>query len=480
MDTVRNPLACAVAAVALCFVAVAATDAATKLNPHAALDCNYCHSDTPRFGVDTRETVSFWRAEGDEPQLCERCHGPEANFHPLGVVPGPEHLGTRTPLNLPLGTSEDVRGQVVCITCHFVHAADADWALLRGFPGSNDAGAFATWQDLCRDCHGAGLEKRSPHAGDNRSCAFCHSTKPLPGQKAMLTPVAGRLCEFCHGSKGEAHYAGVNPFKSPQQCTGCHDPHLGKDRPARLRAGYFDAIRDTVTLNPHRKRTLCFACHADGKPGALRGGSMVALCQRCHGSGEIPGMSHPMAKVPAGYTIPQGWPVTDGALTCLTCHFPGHVAGAVAGRPDEPPGAPHLLRGGEAGSPAAVCVRCHARDQWAGKNPHREAAREKKGCALCHVKQPVWGQDRAGTVSLVADVNILCLACHDRADHPGGIRHTVTLTAAMPVVPELLPLGTGRRITCATCHNPHIDPPDGHRLRGTKEPTAFCLRCHKL
>jgi len=142
--------------------------------------------------------------------------------------------------------------------------------------------------------------------------------------------------------------------------------------------------------------------------------------------------------------------------------------------------AAHLLRGGEPGSRTAVCFQCHAKEQWAGRNPHQEAAQKKTGCTLCHVKQPVWGQDRAGTVSFIADINIICLACHDRGDHPGGVRHTVTLTAAMPAVPELLPLGTGRRITCATCHNPHIDLRGGHELRGIKEPTAFCLRCHKL
>lgn len=467
----------AAAVVALFFVA---GNAAAKVNSHAALDCGYCHSDTPRFGVDTVDTVNFWRAEGDEPHLCERCHGPEANFHPLGVTPGPTHLGTRPPARLPLGKSEAVRDQVVCVTCHFVHAANADWALLRGFPGSESPSLFGSWQDLCRECHGGGLEKRSPHAGDDRSCSFCHSTKPQPGQPATVTPAGRRLCEFCHGRKSEKHYAGISPFTEHRDCTGCHDPHLGKDRPARLKAGYFDPIRDTVTLNPHRKRTLCFACHADGKSGPLRGGGAIALCQRCHGSGEIAGMSHPMSKVPAGYTIPQGWPLADGKLTCLTCHVPGHVPGAVSGRPEEPADAPYLLRGGETGNRAAVCFRCHAKDQWAGQNPHQEAALKKSGCAFCHANQPVWGEDRAATVTFVADINILCLACHDTPDHPAGVRHTVTLAPAMAAVPEPLPLGAGRRITCATCHDPHIDPPAGHRLRGVKESSAFCLRCHKI
>ncbi len=476
MNPPRIPLALTAAVVAV--LACAAAGAASKPNPHATIGCNYCHFDTPRFGVDTRDTVNFWRAEGDEPQLCERCHGPEANLHPLGVTPDPNHLGTRVPKRLPLGKSEAVRDQVVCVTCHFVHAANADRALLRGFPGSDQPGLFAQWQELCRECHGGGLEQRSPHSGDDRSCAFCHSTKPQPGQPAMVTAAGKRLCEFCHGIMSEDHFAGANPFKERQDCTGCHDPHLGKDHPARLKAGYFDPIRDIVTLNPHRKRTSCFACHSGRVPGTLRVAGAIALCQRCHGSRKIPGMSHPLTKVPAGYTIPPGWPLADRALSCLTCHVPGHAPGA--GRPDEPRGAPHLLRGGVKGERTAVCFRCHARNQWADRNPHQDAAQKKTGCSICHGKPPVWGQDSADTVSFVADINILCLRCHEPDDHPGGVRHTVTLTAAMPVVPVLLPLGTGRRITCATCHNPHLDQPVGHKLRGSKEPSTFCLRCHEL
>lgn len=440
-------------------------------NPHAALECTFCHEETPRFGVDTRETVNFWRAEGDEPALCERCHGPETNFHPLGVEPGPQRLGTQPPARLPLGKTEAVRGQVVCTTCHFVHAANGDFALLRGFPGSDAPGTFRTWQELCRECHGAGLERRSPHAGDDRSCAFCHSVKPVAGQPVTITPQGRRLCEFCHGHMGPEHYAGVNPFPQPRECTGCHDPHLGTDHPARLVRGYFDPIRDTVTLDPHGKRTLCFACHAGEAGPELRATDAVALCQRCHGSGSIPGMSHPLGKVPDGYTIPQGWPLAGGALTCLSCHVPGHPGDR---------GARRLLRWSGAGG-NAVCFACHRRDEWDGIDPHREAARERKGCTRCHDREPVFGKDTAETVAFVADVNIVCLACHDRTQHPGGANHSVILRERPGLrVPEALPLASGGRVTCATCHNPHLDPPVGHRLRRDKEEKAFCARCHSF
>jgi predicted CXXCH cytochrome family protein len=83
-------------------------------------------------------------------------------------------------------------------------------------------------------------------------------------------------------------------------------------------------------------------------------------------------------------------------------------------------------------------------------------------------------------VTFVAGINIVCLACHNAAEHPSGIVHTVTLASDMPEIPAGLPLGTGGRITCATCHNPHLDAVARHLLRGAKEPSAFCLRCHKL
>jgi predicted CXXCH cytochrome family protein len=190
-------------------------------------------------------------------------------------------------------------------------------------------------------------------------------------------------------------------------------------------------------------------------------------------------MSHPMSKVPAAYTIPAGWPLTDGATTCLTCHFAGHVSGAVPGRPDEPADAPKMLRGGVAGDRTAVCFRCHDHQRWSGRNPHQESAR-KTDCTHCHVKEPVWGGDPASNLAFIADINILCLACHDVEDHPGGVRHTMTLAPGMTEPPALFPLGTGRRITCGTCHDTHVDLPAEHLLRGSKEPVAFCARCHKL
>ncbi len=413
MSTVRTPLAVAFVAIAMFSVAFGA---AAKPNPHAVLDCGFCHATTPRFGVDTVDTVDFWRAEGDEPQLCERCHGPETNFHPLGVTPGPAAPGHASAQAAPPGQE---RGRARPGGLHQLPLRprrERRPGVAARVPRVRQPGPVLRAGRICAaNATARDLEKRSPHAGDERSCAFCHSTKPQPGQSATVTPAGRKLCEFCHGFKSEEHYAGVNPFKEPQDCTGCHDPHLGKDRPARLRAGYFDTIRDAVTFNPHRKRTLCFACHADGKPGPLRGAAAVALCQRCHDSGKIPGMSHPMTKVPAGFAIPQGWPLSDGAMTCLTCHFAGHAPGVVAGRPDEPVSAQYLLRGADAGQSDRGLLQV-PREEPVGRSQSPPArSRGRRPCAPCATPRI----RRRGTPRrFVAGINILCLSVPRRRRPP--------------------------------------------------------------
>lgn len=469
----RKACTFAVLATALALLLPAAPAGAQhKPNPHLGIECTFCHAEAPRFGIDTRDTVTFWRAQGDEPQLCDRCHTPDENLHPLGIVPGPDRLDTRKPARLPLGASESVKDQVVCTTCHFLHASTADFYLLRGFPGSQNPNTFTDWRSLCRECHGGSLEKRSPHAGDERSCLFCHAAKPQEGQKVDSTEKGLRLCGFCHGVVEPEHYANTNPFPVVESCATCHDPHLGKDHPGRLRAGYYERMKDRVTFNPHLRRTQCFACHVTETGGALRTDDPVALCQRCHGSGEIPGMSHPLAKVPAGMAVPGGWPLAADTLTCSTCHLPGHIEDA---------GKPSLLRRGAPADPDSICLQCHKKDQWANRNPHREAAKENRGCELCHARWPIVGKDTSNTVTFRADITILCMRCHPADQHPGGRRHTVTMQSGREMeIPADLPLGLGNRITCSTCHNPMADTVESHLLRGLSKTEAFCNKCHKL
>jgi hypothetical protein len=436
-------------------------------NGHANLPCILCHQEEPRFGVDTRETVTFRDVQGgDDPALCLRCHKPEENIHPILVKPG---TGTTSaPKVLPLGTTGPLAGAVVCTTCHFLHASQSDHALLRGYRGSQNPNAFGVAQDLCRDCHGASLEKRSPHQGDEKACVFCHQALPRKGETVKALPRARELCGFCHGGLKEGHYRGVNPFPADPGCDGCHDPHLGKDHPGRLRATYLDAVRTRDDVSPHYRRAFCFACHTPDNR-TLLSTDPVVLCDRCHGTGKIPGDPHPLVKPTDRVKVPAGWPLREGALSCFTCHRPGHPEDRAHYK---------FLRGGPYADRNGICFQCHDREEFARRNPH-EDINQLKGCTFCHAVRPIPGKDNSRTVKFLADIVLLCLRCHSDRPHPADVVHTMTLEPARAEsIAKDLPLDHAGRITCATCHNPHIAETEEHKLRADGGAMMLCGKCH--
>ncbi len=443
--------------------------AQAKDNPHNSGDCLFCHQKQPRFGVDTKATVTFREATADDPALCMRCHKAEENLHPLMVKPGQEGSETASPKALPLGFSGELSGMVVCTTCHFVHTADADHALLRGFQGSQEGEVFKEWQDLCAQCHGDKLAKKSPHAGNEKVCSFCHMGTPKKGQPVAVAPRGRALCNFCHGGFQDKHFEKVNPFKEKVDCIRCHDPHLGADSPGRLSPAFLDAARNTATVNPHYLRTLCSTCHKDDKKSLLTD-DPTALCNRCHGTGEIAGDTHPLKTPPAGMKIPPGMPLKNGSLTCLTCHRAGHRDEIQFYK---------FLRGGPYKDPNDICFTCHNREVFKKLNPHLDI-NQLKGCEFCHSAKPQPGKDTKKTVKLVADVSILCFRCHGDDSHPAGVNHTVVPSPALAAnIPAEFPLGPGGRVSCATCHNPHIAETANFKLRGGVSGMEICGNCHR-
>ena len=436
-------------------------------NPHNSLDCLFCHDEIPRFGVDTGETVGFYRYEKDDPSLCYVCHQPEENLHPVEVKPGPDSASTRPPALLPLGEADGFEGEVVCTTCHFIHASDGVYSLLRGFPGTQQPSVFKKWQDLCRQCHGEGLALRSPHSGDDRACAFCHTDRPEEGERVAVMPQGQALCNFCHGAMQGDHLKGLPFLRGDSGCMDCHNPHLGADHPGRLKKKYFDFLRGTIYVDPHGRRVLCGLCHVDEKKFTLVTRDTELLCLRCHGSGRVVGSSHPVSPIPEGMNLPEGWPVGKGRLTCLTCHLPGHL--------DDPPGG-SLLRGGPYASRSDFCLGCHETSEEG--DPH-EMVKELSGCLSCHDDIPVFGRDNAQSVTFKASINVVCLRCHEDVPHPVGADHLVDIgKERAESFPSYMPLSPFRRVTCATCHNPHLSGSEKYKLREAIEGMEICRPCH--
>ena len=243
-----------------------------------------------------------------------------------------------------------MRGQVVCISCHFVHAADADRSLLRGFPGSDEPDRFDTWQDLCRECHGEA--SRSAPRTPGTTAPAPSATDPAPARKAGDGhPGREQALRVLPRPQGRSPLRRGQPLQRAAGLHGVPRPAPGQGPPRAAQGRLFRPDPRRGHAQPPPQAHALLRLPRRREPGPLRGAEAIARCQRCHGSGKIPGMSHPMPKFPAGYTIPPGWPLADGALTCLTCHFPatlrrrgrpprragGHAAPAarraVAGRP---------------------------------------------------------------------------------------------------------------------------------------------------
>ncbi len=486
-----------------------------KPNPHFALACSECHLGRPVPSKDTADTVAFVNGEAGNVELCEKCHDPMDNIHPVDVDPARAAPPVAVPPLLPLGTLGKGKGRVVCSTCHFIHARTAGLKLLRGFPERSNPdelarAPFKDRRDLCKACHGADLARKTPHkgkAGGTRSCAFCHAVQPREGVPVELTRRLIEVCDFCHAATKEAHYLMVNPFADPTlkaeiaaaalpkldgayTCISCHNPHGGTGEPKFLRREFIELALKSGRIRPHYQVSLCRACHTvmplapRGSPGAqrlseipLREADPNRLCNRCHESGMSKANAHPILAVPDKIKerMPADWPLFEGSLTCMTCHTAGDS-------PFFDPANPNFMRGGPYENRNDICWRCHLREELSKINPHQNV-QSNRGCELCHDTKP--DRDKPIDVKRLiskGDIVMLCLRCHEYQNHPANFNHNglpdeAVMKRANIQVPDDHPLDGEGRLTCATCHNPHAGDPAASR--SVRVGLEICGNCHK-
>jgi hypothetical protein len=450
-------------------------------NPHD-FPCKDCHIQTGEEG----KTVILVTGD-DSIKLCLDCH-PDSNLHPVRVPAANSPQGI-SQVWLPLGKGK-LAGQIVCITCHYVHTREYRSHLLRG----DDDREHERSATLCPVCHGDQLTAKSPHVKGKATCTFCHTAPPKEGQSAKGTINANvqLACNFCHGALDDAHYLSLNPFSDPCitfrpgrfgipmldgkfTCVSCHDPHATRETGARnfhlLRPAYLKLASLSKKVRPHWRDSLCMNCHegqpTKGSPALRDDGDINRLCNSCHESLYARRDLHPVGVVPDDKVkVPAGWPLREGKLTCETCHDSslqeaGERQAAVRKKN------PNFLRGGYKGR-NEFCFRCHLTEHYAKLNPHLQTDEwgkvREQSCLFCHSSLP--DQKIAGIGNLFKpgnDLNEYCTWCHDNytEGHPTAthlVEPSEKLLAAMESAPERLgvefPLYEGM-IICATCHNPH-------------------------
>jgi len=449
-----------------------------KENPHARMKCEECHARIPeKRQANAGQALNFLVKE--PVQLCKDCHDvTDATHHP--VIKGGER---ELPGGLPLGAG----GSVICSTCHDVHLKGPHVALLRGF----DTGRYSVRMDMCLDCHGGNFSVINPHQAETQSkkCYTCHAGAPADNAVVSLREDLLQTCDFCHNVASKTHPLNVDPLaklpgslprgrKGEVMCGTCHDPHGGDVSLHFLRAQYVEFLETGRYANPHGRNdySSCLGCHREmaTRDDAMRknlryGGDELQICLSCHGGMDSchPILVHLQPGMQPGRDLALS---KEGKIKCTTCHDPS------------PKGRSGVaMRGRESGEPVnAICVRCHDKADLVSRNPHASMS-DRGTCKFCHDTMTDPTNEEAARVSFISNTRLICLRCHAQSGHPAGVDHMVAPKMALPDVFKLDGKG---KITCTTCHNPHLEAVGGpgvrrHRYVVEAEGMSLCTICHR-
>ncbi len=311
------------------------------------------------------------------------------------------------------------------------------------------------------------------------TCATCHSAHPdgeEPGSD-MATVVFLRrpnidssLCLMCHGQ-----------FSREDTI---HHP-LGRQAdvvPATLRAAGGKTTPDGDSI-------ICQTCH---QPHGSTNLKMLVLpvtelCVSCHSNqsaehSHFPTqVGHRMGASFPGFVPPQGF-IDQGAqfgprgeLSCLSCHRMHRGASKQA----------LLIAENKRGS---LCKECHKTQQTVLGGTHDMSLSspdsdplttgESGVCGACHGSPGLAGEARLGGTANSAS----CVECHldgglawEKRPYVEG--HPIDLSLLEDRRTDLPLKGGERKLTCATCHDPHSDGESNFMLRMSGN--DLCLNCHE-
>ena len=241
----------------------------------------------------------------------------------------------------------------------------------------------------------------------------------------------------------------------------------------------------------------CKACHGTEKPPSggvvfAAGFDVTSSCLVCHDYKEN---HHPTDFVPVN-PVKSEFPLSEGKITCLTCHVMHGGAGKE--------GTSKLLRNGPYRDRRDICFQCHSREAYALIDPHKMLNEQNKVidvngkpvCLICHTTTPDSENDVTATVKFRADVGFLCWRCHPPMQGDFFRQHFLAVPSAKVLnnmnrsqesLYVILPLVPRGRITCSTCHNPHQEgvikrepAAKGADTRAKLRLADSCFACHGI
>jgi DmsE family decaheme c-type cytochrome len=268
----------------------------------------------------------------------------------------------------------------VAIRGTILHGANLESA---GTQATSAPPVQAVSADTCLTCHDKATETRLHEY--HRDCQSCHSGGAVhveAPEKGNISRPAAAECLTCHGSAMKGTWSFGHHAKAAVACSSCHTIHVSR-APTGLegRGKRIDPTSET-----------CAACHTD---------------------------------VMARFRLPSHHPVTEGVMSCTSCHDP-HSGERI------------LLR-----SEVERCGSCHQAQRTPKAIVHPPVA---EGCSTCHNPH---GSPNRRLLHMAQPA--LCIQCHSIADN----RHAVGGAARGSLSGAVL-----RR--CVGCHKAihggHMDP----------------------
>jgi len=280
----------------------------------------------------------------------------------------------------------------------------------------------------------ANAGKKDPHKDDiqsfRQSCLECHSSDPLKqnqGSDTVDLEKCKAQCSTCHAVpqscilistrkateilESQLHYLGLPVQSGSIGCGSCHIFHgsgsegAGEHKLNTLYVNFW--YRAQQQVDPHHANVFCQLCHA-GKPitspipshqitsrdpnqvtsqttgvKVTLKADRVVVCLGCHDGKKARADNHPVRVIPTkekGVIVPEKFPLTDGKITCLTCHIMPCQGGEIER---------NLLRGGPYEKRVDICLTCHSKERYQAVNPHIQVDEKghimKTKCLYCHI-----------------------------------------------------------------------------------------------
>ena len=427
--------------------------------------CSACH--TPHNAAGKKLWAKRINPGVAASQMCLICHGDDRNdqnkrigdhSHPVNTDFSAKKLMTgELPVFLADG-SKNPTGKVQCFTCHDVHRWDPGSADNKGKKDiEGDASnsflrmANGTTSALCLNCH---TDKKEVMTTDHNLKITAPKSKNLQQLTVHESGTCG-ACHIPHNAAGQRLWARrLNPgdFAS-QACIGCHDQNVGFQTKrigkyshplgVDLSTKIFDVEKLPLfsadgSRNPTGK-VQCFTCHDAHRWNPL--GPADNMGKNLEGDG-----SSSFLRIASG----------QSSTLCLACHDDKKQVIASDHNLKITATAAKNIQGFTAGL-AGPCSACHI--------PHNASGKK------------MWAQPLSSDTD---DITQLCTGCHNqkgvaRTKGIGANDHPVNVSLKIPGIdtPKFmqkvsgeLPLysdngqrGTGQKVVCLTCHDPHTWDP---------------------